>query len=121
MDGKRPNCWEHFACGKEGGHLGDRRSGVCPAAIERRADGVNGGRNAGRACWAIAGTLCGGRVQGGFRDKVRECLRCDFYRLVGVQEGSTYMYTTDILQLLRDETPADAGELDTQWEARPRP
>ena len=35
--------------------------GVYPAAQDTSSDGLNGGKNAGRICWAVAGTFCGGK------------------------------------------------------------
>ena len=75
--------------------------GVCQAAIEARAAGANRGRNGGRACWAIAGTLCGGKVQGSFVAKAASCLQCDFYGLVVQEEGSSLANTRDILSRVR--------------------
>jgi hypothetical protein len=56
--------------------------GVCPAATDTRGNGVHGGDTAGRICWAVAGTMCGGVVQGSFASKLGSCLRCDFYQAV---------------------------------------
>ena len=60
--------------------------GVCPAAREKRLDRVHGGINSGRACWAVAGTFCGGTVQGTFAKKQVACKRCDFYKKVTHEE-----------------------------------
>ncbi len=80
--GRRPlNCWEFTRCGR-----GPGSELVCPAATETRADGVNRGRNGGRVCWAVAGTLCGGRQQGTYAVKLETCLRCDFCRTVMCEE-----------------------------------
>ncbi len=82
----KENCWEFKRCGR--GLNGDRRSGqtLCPAATETEADGINHGVNGGRVCWAIAGTLCGGRQTGSNAVKLESCLRCDFCQLVLRQE-----------------------------------
>jgi hypothetical protein len=53
---------------------------------DARADGINGGKNGGRVCWAIAGTLCGGRQQGTYAVKLETCLRCDFCQMVLKEE-----------------------------------
>ena len=92
------NCWEFKKCGREPGGKKVRELGVCPAAIERRVDGTNDGLNGGRACWALAGTLCGGKVQGSFAAKVVNCMKCDFYQLVGEQQGATHESARDILR-----------------------
>ncbi|MBI5102871.1 MAG: hypothetical protein HZB33_13690 [Nitrospirae bacterium] len=52
--------------------------------------GVHGGKNAGRACWVLAGTMCGGKVQGTFAQKYANCEVCDFFRSVKEEEGSAY-------------------------------
>ena len=81
-----PNCWEFKDCGREpgGAHVTD--DGACPAATHQGADGINHGVCAGRACWAVAGTLCGGEVQGSWAQKRLSCLSCDFYRAVKSEE-----------------------------------
>jgi hypothetical protein len=71
--------------------------GVCPAATETALQGVNGGKNGGRACWALAGTLCGGKVQGSFAKKMTNCLKCDFYQQVAAEEGPNHESAKDIL------------------------
>ena len=61
--------------------------GVCPAATDVSSDGLNGGRNGGRICWAVAGTFCGGQSQGSFSDKQLSCMACEFYQQVRAEEG----------------------------------
>jgi len=80
------NCWEHKACGRQPGgqHVSDL--GVCPAATFTEAEGINRGQSGGRICWAIAGTFCGGRVQGSMANKLGDCLRCEFYTKVASEE-----------------------------------
>ena len=60
------------------------------AAIADAFDGVNSGQNAGRYCWAVAGTLCKGEIQGTFARKFRNCLACSFYLSVERDEGSAF-------------------------------
>ncbi len=36
----------------------------------------------------LAGTLCGGELQGSFAAKMGECKNCDFYKKVEKEEGS---------------------------------
>ncbi len=64
--------------------------GVCPAAIDSKANGLNGGRNGGRICWALTGTLCGGTVQGTFAQKLSNCMQCDFYHQVQTEQGRAF-------------------------------
>jgi len=97
----KTNCWEFMKCGREpGGRQVDLR-GVCPAAVEAKADGINGGERGGRACWAIAGTLCNGEIQGTFAMKLPACLHCDFYKLVLHEEGDCFQSSKEILHRLK--------------------
>ena len=83
---RKLNCWEYRQCGRgRNGHLAPGEK-VCPAATATKANGVNLGINGGRVCWAIAGTLCGGRQQGNYAAKLETCLRCDFCQLVLAEE-----------------------------------
>ena len=97
----KQNCWEFKHCGREPDGAKAAELGVCPAAQESRVDGVNNGHNGGRGCWAIAGTLCGGVVQGSFASKLSNCMKCEFYQLVGQQEGANHQSARDILTLMR--------------------
>ena len=81
------NCWEETECGREPGGARAHERGPCPAAIDTTSDGLNAGRNAGRFCWAIPGTLCDERVQGTYRDKEASCRKCAFFRRVMYEEG----------------------------------
>lgn len=81
------NCWDFKKCGRELGGIKAKELGVCPAATESRLNTTNSGKNGGRACWALTGTLCGGKVQGTFASKVGNCLQCEFYKLVAHEEG----------------------------------
>lgn len=82
------NCWEFKKCGRQPGGAKVADLGVCPAATHTEANGLNGGRNAGRICWALTGTLCGGAVQGTFAQKLANCMECEFYRQVHAEEGN---------------------------------
>lgn len=83
----RMNCWEVKNCGRERGGAKVAELGVCPAAIETSTDGLNGGKNGGRICWAVTGTFCGGKVQGSFAEKQLSCMTCDFFKQVKEEEG----------------------------------
>lgn len=74
------NCWNWKNCGRYPGGPKANELGVCPAAVNTKADGFLGGRNAGRACIYVAGTLCGGSRQGSFKDKEKHCMECDYYK-----------------------------------------
>jgi hypothetical protein len=98
---KKQNCWEFKKCGRELDGLKAEELGVCPANIEKKVAGVNSGKNGGRACWALAGTLCGGKIQGTFATKLQNCRNCKFYQLVTAEEGSTYKFSKYILSKLK--------------------
>jgi hypothetical protein len=76
---RKLNCWEFTGCGR-GPSRND--AGTCPVATETTADGINGGENGGRSCWTIAGTFCGGRLQGTYAIKIDTCLKCEFCQKV---------------------------------------
>ena len=58
-----------------------RELGVCIAARE----------GMGHSCWAIAGTLCGGKVQGTVAKEEDNCMNCEVFkachRMIGTQGG----------------------------------
>jgi broad specificity polyphosphatase/5'/3'-nucleotidase SurE len=95
------NCWEIKNCGREPGGAKIAELGICPAATDLRANGINSGKNAGRACWAVTGTLCGGQVQGSFASKLSNCMACEFYRIVQKEEGSSYLSSKEIINRLK--------------------
>jgi hypothetical protein len=96
------NCWEFKKCGREENGSRCKELGVCPAYSENRIDGLHNGKNAGRACWAVAGTLCGNKVQGGFGQKVIECMNCEFYKKVWKEEqGEGYKSPSEIIKLIK--------------------
>ena len=98
---KKLNCWEFNQCGREPGGNRTSELGICPAAIETRADTINEGTNAGRACWAVVGTLCQGVVDGGFSSKAASCMLCDFYAMVCREQGGNFQGTAIILDRLK--------------------
>ena len=95
------NCWEYLKCGRgpEGEKVDDL--GVCPAATEARVDGVNRGKKGGRACWMIDGTFCNDKVQGSYTAKFKDCISCDFYKMVMEEEGPNIASSFKILSLLK--------------------
>jgi hypothetical protein len=58
MSEKKLNCWEFMKCERQPGGLLAEERGVCPASIDPTHNGKNGGNNAGRYCWKVAGTMC---------------------------------------------------------------
>lgn len=103
------NCWEIKKCGREPGGAKVKELGVCPAAVEARLDGINCGKNAGRCCWAVAGTLCEGKIQGSFAQKVGSCLNCEFFQSVVKEEGRNYVNTMKIIEKLNAHSSGKPG------------
>jgi hypothetical protein len=100
MSGKRLNCWEFKRYGREPGGANSKDGIACIASVEARTDGVNSGRNGGRACWAIAGTECGGKPRGAFAQKIESCQKCEFYSKVMDEEYPNYVSTKNIMPML---------------------
>lgn len=91
MAEQKMNCWEYMECGCEPGGFNAERLGVCPAAIDKDFDGTNTGKNGGRYCWAITGTLCDGKPQGSFAGKFEDCHECSFFKIIEQQQGSHFV------------------------------
>lgn len=98
--GRPLNCWEFKKCGRQPGGDRVKELGVCPAATEKSLDGIHRGDNAGRACWIIAGTFCGGKVQGSFAAKNKNCAECEFFKQVLKDENTDLHEATDLLMAL---------------------
>ena len=119
LDMKKQNCWDFKRCGR-----GPAGKNDCPAAQEITLSGVHGGVNAGRACWVSAGTNGTSAASGTFAIVLRDCLRCDFFRLVKAEEeGSESGFSATRLgmqKILQDKKPSPAipansgsGHIDT--------
>lgn len=67
--GSPKNCWEEKKCGRIPGGDKAKELGVCPAYPDHGSD-----------CWKVAGTFCGGKVQGSFAQKLKGCSNCKFYQ-----------------------------------------
>ncbi len=80
------NCWEHKKCGRWPGGPKAEDLGICPVTTYADLNGIHGGKNAGRACWVIAGSLCGGKIQGTYAMKLLNCWRCEFMNSVKQEE-----------------------------------
>ena len=98
------NCWEYKKCGRQINGEKAKELGICSASTQKNTEKVNKGRFGGRCCWAIAGTLCGGTVQGSFAAKVGNCKKCDFYKLVHQEEGEEIMSPSQIIALIHART-----------------
>lgn len=84
---KKLNCWEFMKCGRDPQGAQAAQWGVCPASTHSSTDGFNSGKNGGRICWSVAGTLCS-TIQGKFAKTVTSCLECEFYIRVMKEELS---------------------------------
>lgn len=115
------NCWDFKSCGRQPGGKHEDDLGVCPAAVEMRLDGVHSGHYAGRTCWVVSGTLCGGSVQGTFAKKFKSCESCDFYQLVKREEDAHFNLSAILLTRLKSNDSDKAsflsvsGSADRQW------
>ncbi len=87
------NCWEVTNCGRQPGGVKVADLGVCPVTMDSSLHGAHGGKNAGRACWVVAGTLCGGKVQGTFAKKLHNCWHCEFMNKVKAEEQIDFCTT----------------------------
>lgn len=97
----KQNCWQFMKCGREPGGPMIDELGICPASIDVRHDGINGGNCAGRFCWYVSGTFCNGEVQGSFAKKLKDCLECPFLKAVGKQEGIDIIFVKEDMALPR--------------------
>ncbi len=113
----RINCWDFFECGREPNGKKSKELGICPATASLELDGVNDGINGGRSCWAIAGTLCDGEIQGSYAQKIGNCLKCDFHSFVHSQQGDRYVGTKQILEKVKGNVPVSctAGLKVNSW------
>ncbi len=56
-------CWEFMKCNSE-----TKKNCI---AVKNYADDM---------CWMIAGTMCGGKPQGSFAEKIGECKKCAYFK-----------------------------------------
>ncbi len=97
------NCWEFKKCERQPGGDKVHELGICPAAREHKLDGIHDGKNAGRACWVIAKSLCGNKVQGNFAEKFGNCSKCAFYQSVKKEEAHKFKLSANLLRILHSE------------------
>ncbi len=102
MKDRKQNCWEFKKCGRGPDCKLNTSHEPCPAATEERLDGVHGGKNSGRACWVVAGTYCGGKVQGTHASKHDVCKKCDFFQMVQEEEGKKFQRPLFLLSKLKN-------------------
>jgi len=116
----KTNCWEHKKCGRQPGGPRVQELGVCPVSTNQELSGAHGGKGAGRACWVVAGSLCGGKIQGSYAQKLNNCWRCDFMVRVKQEEepsnlgfSATRLGIERSLQKLNTSTPPAVGTSET--------
>lgn len=86
------NCWQFMGCGLQLSRDASPSDACpCPASIEISLNGIHGGRNAGRVCWAVLQTRCYGSVQKTYEQKYRTCSFCDFYWSVVDEEDTDFL------------------------------
>mgnify|MGYP001179474929 CR=1 FL=1 len=90
MYDKLPNCWEIEKCERQKGGSKVHELGECVASIE----------GMGHSCWAVAGTLCGGEVQGTWAKKIGYCTSCEVHKTYNRSTGSK---TEEIRSLYPEE------------------
>ena len=117
----KANCWEYKMCGRAPGGVMAEQLGVCPVALESRLDGVHGGQNAGRACWVVAGTFCGGKAGGTFSQKLPTCEKCKFYVLVRSEESPRFDTVYQLLSRVRNDEESGESDRPSATEADHRP
>ena len=66
-----PNCWEVSKCGEQN---------HCIAGTFKMVNGLGGGKNGGRICAYLPGTICGGQKQTTLAHKIQSCFGCSFYQ-----------------------------------------
>ena len=98
----KENCWEFKKCGRQPGGARAGDLGICPSSLEKRLDGVHEGKNAGRACWVVAGTFCRGEMKCIFAKNIKSCSACDFYKAVRREEFPDFQLSAVILEKLRE-------------------
>jgi hypothetical protein len=98
----KKNCWEKMQCGRQPGGFRVDDLGLCPAATAVGLHGTHGGKNAGRACWVVAGTLCGGEIQASFAKKFNDCQICEFYQEVKAEESGKFKMSIVLLNMYRE-------------------
>ena len=64
---KNIKCWTYNNCGHG-------KDSLCPAVDQK----------AGRSCWLVAKTLCGGKVHGNQTKRIKSCEGCAFYIYIHV-------------------------------------
>ena len=77
MSKKVLNCWEIKKCGRQKGGKKVNELGECVASKKAM----------GHSCWAVAGTLSGGKTQGATEQKLGFCTTCEVYKIHNRSKG----------------------------------
>jgi len=77
MNEKLLNCWQIKKCQRQKGGKKVIELGECIASKE----------SMGHSCWAVAGTFCGGRIQGTTAQKIKFCTSCEVYEIYNRSRG----------------------------------
>jgi hypothetical protein len=116
MNKKLLNCWEIKKCGRQKGGKKVSELGECIASKE----------GMGHSCWAVAGTLCGGKIQGTTAQKIGFCTSCEVYQIYNRSKGelgkrimTTYpkedaKYYKIMMKFYNHRTLAGVDSIDTQ-------
>ena len=86
---KKLNCWQVMECGCEPGGAQAATKGICPAAVNTKYHGVNGGENSGRFCWTEPDAGCREMTGHNYAD----CLLCSFFKIVKAEQDREFVCT----------------------------
>ena len=103
-----PNCWEIRDCGRQSGGWAIGELGECVASKERM----------GQFCWAVAGTLCDGEVQGTAAQKIGDCLQCEVSVLRGYGTGEISNHAVDRAAKLFLDRAGEYARFAANWRAK---
>ncbi len=103
------NCWEFMHCERQPGGAKVGELGVCPATLHEGFNGAHGGIAAGRVCWLVVGSFCGGKIQGTFAEKYKDCTKCAFMALVQKEESLTVLGFSLTMDEIRKERKENTG------------
>ncbi|MFN2366706.1 MAG: two-CW domain-containing protein [Desulfurivibrionaceae bacterium] len=84
--------------------------GFCHEQMECGTTDCPGYKNDCGRCWLVAGTLCGGKVQGKFADKIESCTECRVFKdFIG---GDPYKRQRELIFVLVHSLLLKTRELD---------
>jgi hypothetical protein len=104
---KKQNCWEFWRCAEKADSSLFEGPDGCPVMTAEDADGINGGYNGGRSCWAIVGTLSPNVTKRHHAGKTSSCLQCAFYQAIQTEEGDGFFAGSELALHLLERTRSD--------------